>query len=125
MIQEHRKMAFQVHDMFQDFSGFQRIQRQYPARLSCQDGSDISSLLIMLPNGSSNSTKKGRANTSAFLAAGGICPAGYIPDERNYFPAPLPKQSIRFLVGRPQNMPELVSRGCADASIAFADIVTR
>ena len=91
--------------------------------LCAGDGHWYSELVFMLPNGSSNSTKKGRANTSGFLTAGGICPDGYAPDQRNYFPAPLPERSIRFLVGRPLDMPLLASRGCIHVFIAFGDVV--
>ena len=115
-------MAFYLHDMFQDFCVFRSIQTLNSSRLFGYGGDYSGIPIFMLPNGSSNSRKKGRANTSAFLAGGGICPEDYKADERNYFPAPLPERPIRFLVGRPLNMPTLASGGFIHAFIAFGDV---
>lgn len=78
---------------------------------------------IMFPKGSSNSTDEGRANTSAFLSLGGVCPPCYSPGTRNYFPVLPSRLDIDFLVGRPQDMPALASRGYIDGFIAFEDLV--
>jgi len=77
----------------------------------------------MLPNGSCNSTGSGRVNTSAFLALGRLCPEGYVPDKRCFFPVLASRPNIDFIVGRPQDAPALAARGCIDGFVAFEDVV--
>ena len=79
-------------------------------------------LVIMLPNGSSNSNDRGRTNLAGFLRLGGACPASYAPRERDYFPVLPDAPDIHFLIGRPQNAPFLTARGDVDAFIAFEDV---
>jgi ATP phosphoribosyltransferase len=79
-------------------------------------------LTILLPNGSSNSTDRGRTNLAGFLRLGGACPANYASWERDYFLVLPDTPDIRFLVGRPQNAPFLAARGDIDAFVAFQDI---
>jgi len=88
-----------------------------------RDGGRNQKLRIMLLKGSSNSTGDGRANTSAFLSLGGVCPQGYSPGQRNYFPVLPSRPDIEFIVGRPQDAPFLASRGCVHGFIAFGDVV--
>jgi len=80
-------------------------------------------LVVMLPNGSSNTKGDGRADTSALLALGRACPVGYGPGEREYFPRLPGAPHIQFLVGRPQDAPALAARGCIDVFLAFGDMV--
>lgn len=79
-------------------------------------------LLLMIPNGSSNSNDPGRTNLARFLRLGGACPASYGPGERDFFPVLPDAPNIRFLAGRPQNAPFLAARGDIDAFIAFEDV---
>jgi len=83
----------------------------------------VPSLVVMLPNGSSNTRGDGRADTSAFLELGRVRPVGYGPGEREYFPRLPGAPHIQFLVGRPQDAPALAARGFLDAFLNFGDVV--
>lgn len=105
-----------------------RTQHRYPKgvqpaqRMSPYCGDDPP-LVIGLPNGSSNSTNQGRADTAAFLALGHVCPTGYAPGLRDHLPKLPGVEGLRFIVGRPQKMPQLASEGKIDAFIAFGDVL--
>lgn len=78
---------------------------------------------IGLPVGSSNSTQDGRINMAAFLRLGGICPVGYEPNSRNYFPHLPDAPNIEFVALRPQDMSVLTASARLDAFLAVEDVV--
>lgn len=94
-----------------------------PSRAKSEGPKAKQNLLIGLPKGSSNSTDSGRTNMAAFLALGDVCPVGYEPGSREYFPEVPDIPGIQFVVLRPQDMPGLAASARIDGFLAFADVV--
>lgn len=78
---------------------------------------------ILLPVGNTNSTDKGRYNTSAFMRSAGLEIQGYEPGAPTVFPTLAGHPEYIFIPARPQAMHLLTSMGLADGFVCFDDVV--
>ena len=117
-----REMIKQVQVKYRDRGGPTSLN--YPRTLQPQGSNrGRTALVVMLPNGSSNSIENGRADTAGFLERGLVCPVGYEPGKRSHNLWLPGRPDFRFISGRPQNMPMLAAQGQIDLFVSFADVV--
>jgi protein gp37 len=79
---------------------------------------DTRPLRIALPDNSTKHDPGGRRDTADFLELADVCPWGYSPRAKEYFPKLHRYPGLRFPMMRFQDMPALAARGGIEAFIA-------